>query len=94
MGGIYGGVFTAVEGAGVGAFGAMVFALARRSLTWEALYAALVESARTTAMLFMILIGALMFAEFVNITSMPNDLKKFVDRFSVSPMMVVRGDHA
>ena len=89
MGGIYGGVFTAVEGAGVGAFGAMVFALARRSLSWRALYAALVESARTTAMLFMILIGALMFAEFVNITSMPDDLKNFVNRFQVSPVMVV-----
>jgi TRAP-type C4-dicarboxylate transport system permease large subunit len=89
MGGIYGGVFTAVEGAGVGAFGAMVFALARRSLSWRALYAALVESARTTAMLFMILIGALMFAEFVNITSMPDDLKNFVNRFQVSPIMVV-----
>jgi C4-dicarboxylate transporter DctM subunit len=89
MGGIYGGVFTAVEGAGVGAFGAMVFALARRSLTWRALYAALLESARTTAMLFMILIGALMFAEFVNITSMPDDLKNFVNRFQVSPVTVV-----
>jgi len=89
MGGIYGGVFTAVEGAGVGAFGAMVFALARRSLTWRALYAALVESARTTAMLFMILIGALMFAEFVNITTMPDDLKNFVNRLQLSPIMVV-----
>ena len=89
MGGIYGGVFTAVEGAGVGAFGALVFAFARKSLTWRALYAALVESARTTAMLFMILIGALMFAEFVNITTMPDDLKNFVNRFQVSPVMVV-----
>jgi TRAP-type C4-dicarboxylate transport system permease large subunit len=89
MGGIYGGVFTAVEGAGVGAFGAMVFALARKSLSWKALYAALVESARTTAMLFMILIGALMFAEFVNITTMPDDLKNFVTRFQVSPIVVV-----
>ena len=89
MGGIYGGVFTAVEGAGVGAFGAMVFALARRSLGWRDLYAALVESARTTAMLFMILIGALMFAEFVNITTMPDDLKNFVARFQISPVMVV-----
>ena len=80
MGGIYGGVFTAVEGAGVGAFGAMVFALARGALTWKTLYAALVESARTTSMLFMILIGALMFAEFVNITTMPADLKAFVTR--------------
>jgi C4-dicarboxylate transporter DctM subunit len=89
MGGIYGGVFTAVEGAGVGAFGALVFALARRSLTWHGLYAALVESARTTSMLFLILIGALMFAEFVNITSMPADLKKFIADLGVSPIMVV-----
>jgi C4-dicarboxylate transporter DctM subunit len=89
MGGIYGGVFTAVEGAGVGAFGAMVFALARKTLSWRALYAALVESARTTSMLFMILIGALMFAEFVNITSMPEDLRNFVSRFQVSPVAVV-----
>jgi TRAP-type C4-dicarboxylate transport system permease large subunit len=89
MGGIYGGVFTAVEGAGVGAFGAMIFALARRTLTREALYAALVESARTTSMLFLILIGALMFAEFVNITSMPEDLKRFIASLGVSPMVVV-----
>jgi TRAP-type C4-dicarboxylate transport system permease large subunit len=89
MGGIYGGVFTAVEGAGVGAFGAMVFALARKTLSWRALYAALVESARTTSMLFMILIGALMFAEFVNITTMPDDLRNFVSRFQVSPVAVV-----
>ena len=89
MGGIYGGVFTAVEGAGVGAFGAMVFALARRTLSWNSLYAALVESARTTSMLFMILIGALMFAEFVNITSMPTDLKDFVTRLQISPILVV-----
>jgi C4-dicarboxylate transporter DctM subunit len=89
MGGIYGGVFTAVEGAGVGAFGAMVFAIARRSLNWSSLYAALVESARTTSMLFLILIGALMFAEFVNITSMPSDLKAFVSEMGLSPVMVV-----
>jgi tripartite ATP-independent transporter DctM subunit len=89
MGGIYGGLFTATEGAGMGAFGAMSFALWRRALTWRTLYAALLESARTTAMLFMILIGALMFAEFVNITTMPTDLKAFVTRFDVSPTLVM-----
>jgi C4-dicarboxylate transporter, DctM subunit len=89
MGGIYGGLFTATEGAGMGAFGAMAFALWRRALTWTSLYGALVESARTTAMLFMILIGALMFAEFVNITTMPADLKGFVTRFEVHPVLVV-----
>ena len=89
MGGIYGGVFTATEGAGVGATGALVFALARRALDWRTLYASLVESARTTSMLFLILIGALMFAEFVNITTMPSDLTAFVTKFQVHPVMVV-----
>ncbi len=89
MGGIYFGVFTATEGAAMGAVGAMFFALARRVLTWKSLYASLVESARTTSMLFMILIGALMFAEFVNITSMPGDLTKFVAQFQLHPIVVV-----
>jgi C4-dicarboxylate transporter, DctM subunit len=89
MGGIYGGLFTATEGAGMGAFGALLFALWRRALTWRALYDSLLESARTTAMLFMILIGALMFAEFINITTMPADLKAFVTRFDVHPLVVV-----
>jgi tripartite ATP-independent transporter DctM subunit len=89
MGGIYGGLFTATEGAGMGAMGALGFAVSRRALTWRTLYDALLESARTTAMLFVILIGALIFAEFVNITTMPKDLTTFVSRFAVHPIMVV-----
>jgi tripartite ATP-independent transporter DctM subunit len=89
MGGIYVGMFTATEGAGMGAFGAMALALWRRALSWRILYVALLESARTTAMLFMILIGALVFAEFVNITTMPADLKAFVTRFDLHPLLVV-----
>ena len=89
MGGIYVGFFTATEGAGMGATGALLFALWRRALTWRTLYDALLESARTTAMLFLILIGALMFAEFINITTMPADLKALVSRFAVHPVAVV-----
>ena len=48
----------------------------RRALSWQTLYVALLESARTTAMLFMILIGALMFADFINITTMPADMNR------------------
>ena len=89
MGGIYGGFFTATEGGGVGAFASLCFALWRRSLTWHTLLDALVEASRTTAMLFAILTGALMFAEFVNYTSMPDDLKNFVTGLNLSPLMVV-----
>ena len=89
IGGIYGGVFTATEGAGVGAAGAFLFALLRRTLTWKVLAEVLVESARTTAMLFAILIGAMIFTNFINFTTMPNDLRDFITQFSPSPMMVV-----
>jgi tripartite ATP-independent transporter DctM subunit len=89
LGGIYGGVFTPTEAAGVGAAGGFFFALARRALTWKTLFAVLIESARTTAMLFVILIGALIFANFINFTTMPGDLRAFVGQFELHPIMVV-----
>jgi C4-dicarboxylate transporter, DctM subunit len=89
IGGIYVGAFTATEGAGIGAGGAFLFALARRVLTWRMLIDVLIESARTTSMLFMILIGALLFANFVNYTTMPTDLKSFVAQFSIHPTLVI-----
>ena len=89
IGGIYAGFFTATEGAGVGAAGAFVFALARRALTWHTLRDILVESASTTGMLFMILIGALVFANYINFTTLPMDLMGFVEQFSLHPMLVV-----
>jgi tripartite ATP-independent transporter DctM subunit len=97
IGGIYFGLFTATEGAGIGAGGAFAFALARRALTWKLLLDVMVESARTTSMLFIVLIGALLFAKigallfanFVNYTTMPADLKAFVTLFNVRPVMVI-----
>ncbi|GAA6143466.1 TRAP transporter large permease [Hydrogenophaga sp. 5NK40-0174] len=89
IGGIYGGVFTATEGAGIGAAGAFVFALLRRTLTPKLVLQILIESARTTAMLFAILIGAEIFTNFVNFTTMPGDLRDFVMSFQPHPIMVV-----
>jgi C4-dicarboxylate transporter DctM subunit len=89
LGGIYGGIFTATEGAGIGASGAFFFAWARGSLSWKVLYEVLVESARTTAMLFTILIAATIFSSFVNFTTMPGDLKDWILHLGLSPLMVV-----
>jgi tripartite ATP-independent transporter DctM subunit len=89
LGGIYGGFFTATEGAGIGASGAFFFALGRRVLTWRMLREVLVESARTTAMLFTILIAAMMFSGFINFTSMPNDLKNWITHMGLPPLAVV-----
>jgi tripartite ATP-independent transporter DctM subunit len=89
IGGIYGGIFTATEGAGVGAAGAFLFALFRGSLNPSVLMEILVDSARTTAMLFTILIAAMIFTSFINFTTMPGDLRDFVLQFSPHPIMVV-----
>ncbi|NBS66458.1 MAG: TRAP transporter large permease, partial [Betaproteobacteria bacterium] len=89
MGGMYGGLFTPTEAAGVGAMGGFLFALSRGRLTPKILLEVLTESAQMTAMLFTILIGASIFANFVNFTSLPQDLQTFVSHFNVHPMMVV-----
>ncbi len=89
IGGIYVGAFTAAEGAGIGAGGAFLFALFRGTLDLKTLVDVLAESARTTSMLFMILIGALLFASFVNYTTMPSDLKSFVTMFGAHSWMVI-----
>jgi C4-dicarboxylate transporter, DctM subunit len=89
LGGIYGGFFTATEGAGIGASGAFLFALARRTLTLPILRDVLIESARTTAMLFTILIAAQIFSSFVNYTTMPGDMKDWILLQGLSPTMVV-----
>ena len=89
IGGMYGGLFTPTEAAGVGAMGGFLFALARRALTWRTFVEVLRDSASTTAMLFVILIGATVFASFINFTTMPTDLKAFVTGLGVSPVVVV-----
>jgi tripartite ATP-independent transporter DctM subunit len=89
MGGMYGGWFTPTEAAGIGAMGGFLFALLRGTLSWPVLVDILVSSARTTAMLFTILIGASVFASFANFTSMPNDLKDFVEQFQIHPLAVI-----
>jgi tripartite ATP-independent transporter DctM subunit len=89
LGGIYGGFFTATEGAGMGAMGAFLFALARRALSWKTLFEVLTESARTTAMLFTLLIAATVFANFVNFTTMPMELKEWITHLGLSPIMIV-----
>ena len=89
MGGMYGGFFTPTEAAGVGAMGGFIFAWARGRMSLPVLTETLIESARMTAMLFTILIGASIFANFVNFTTLPQDLQGFVSQFNIHPMLVV-----
>jgi tripartite ATP-independent transporter DctM subunit len=89
IGGIYAGIFTPTESAGIGAFGAFLFALARRRLTTRGFAEVLRETAITTSALFMVLIGALIFANFVNATGMPATLSAWVTANALSPFSVL-----
>jgi len=89
IGGIYAGWFTPTEAAGVGACGAFFFALARRSLTWRILFELLADAAQTTAMLFFILIGALIFSNLMNETGMPEAMGGWVTSLDTHPLIVV-----
>jgi C4-dicarboxylate transporter, DctM subunit len=89
IGGLYLGAFTATEAAGIGASGAFLFALWRRTLTWAQLFDCAVETARVSASLFAILIGALLFSAFMNFGGLPRALQGFVTGFGVEPLLVV-----
>ena len=89
MGGIYGGFFTPTEAAGIGASGAFLFALFKGRLTIKELGSILIQSVRTTAMIFSVLIGALLFANFINIADLPGILSLWVLKANLSPLMVL-----
>ena len=89
MGGIYMGVFTPTEAAGIGAIGAFLFAVLRRALNLSDLIDVLADSAYLTATLFFVLIGALLFANFVNTAGMTQQLGAFVLKLELSPYAVI-----
>ena len=88
LGGIYGGVFTPTEAAGIGAAGALALAL-YRGVSWRVIFEVTVESARTSAVLFFILIGALIFSNFVNTAGLPEGLLRLIGGEGASPGAVL-----
>lgn len=89
MGGLYTGIFTATESAGIGAMGAFLFAVARRKMTWSILLECLVETGKTTAMIFTIIFGALAFANFITLTGMTVQLVEWIQQQGFSAFGVL-----
>ncbi|MFL6933367.1 MAG: TRAP transporter large permease, partial [Xanthobacteraceae bacterium] len=83
IGGLYGGVFTATEAAGMGAGGAFVIGLLRRRLSVDGILRSLLETTRTTAAIFTILIGALLFGYFLTITQTPQKVTAFLTALGI-----------
>jgi C4-dicarboxylate transporter DctM subunit len=78
IGGMYGGLFTATEAAGMGAGGAFLIGLARRRLSRRAIMACLVDSVRTSAAIFTIILGAFLFGYFLVVTNATQSITAFM----------------
>jgi tripartite ATP-independent transporter DctM subunit len=86
IGGIYLGIFTPTEAGGMGAFGAFMFTIWRRILSVKIFFECLRETAEVSAMLFIVLVGAIIFSNFVNLAGLPSALSTFVIERGMSPM--------
>jgi C4-dicarboxylate transporter DctM subunit len=88
IGGIYAGWFSANEGAGIGAFGCFVIGLILRRLTWKGFKEALLDTTKTTAMILIIVAGALMFGYFLTITGTSTYIAETMSSLAVSRYVV------
>lgn len=89
IGGMLLGWFTPTEAAGVGAFGALVIAVLGRSLTLTKFRTAVVETLRTSAMVVLLIAGAVVFGRFMALTRMPFDLAEWVAGLPVAPVLIL-----
>jgi tripartite ATP-independent transporter DctM subunit len=89
FGGIYGGLFTPTEGAGVGAAATFVAALLRGEMTWQKFKHCFYATAEGSAMIFMIFIGADLMNSALALTQVPNQLAAVVGSWGLSPLAVV-----
>ncbi len=89
VGGIYLGWFTPTEGAAVGALGTGLIALVNGGLTGSTLMESFMVTAKSTAMIFFIVLGAGFYNGFLALTRVPQELSEFVVAQGFSPMTVL-----
>jgi tripartite ATP-independent transporter DctM subunit len=89
IGGIYAGVFSPTEAAAIGAFGAIMLGLLGRRLTWKQLTKAVEGTVITSALLFVIIIGATLFAYFIVQTQLPLLLASFAESMHLNGLAVM-----
>ena len=89
LGGIYLGVFTPVEAAAVGAFFTFMLMVVRGRANLEAIKFCVLETIKTFAMVYLILIGAFIFNPFLAVTQLPADLAQMVGGLNLAPTTVL-----
>ena len=89
LGSIYAGLATATESAALGVLGALIFAAIRRRLSVRAMHEAAVSTARTTAMIGLILFGAYLLNFILTSIHLPQALAQFVGALPFPPWVIM-----
>jgi len=89
MGGLYLGWFSPIEAAGIGATGAFIFAIARRKLSWPSFKNSLFDTGKTTAMIFIIILGAMIFGYFLAVSRLPYELAATISALPVNRYVIL-----
>ncbi|MGY6703466.1 TRAP transporter large permease subunit [Roseinatronobacter sp.] len=89
IGGLYAGVFTATESAAVGAIGAFAMALWRGKLNRREILSVMGETTAITAMIYMLIFGAMVFSFFVGASQLPETLTRMVGALDVTPLLII-----
>jgi len=89
IGGIYAGIFTPTEAAGIGAFGALLLGLLKRKLSAPKILSALSDACKNTSMLLLMVIGADVFSYFLTMSQIPFMLSDFVVGLPVPPGVTI-----
>jgi C4-dicarboxylate transporter, DctM subunit len=89
VGGIYGGIFTPTEGAAVGAIAMLVIGVAGRTLGWQDIVESIKQTAETSGMIFIILLGAEVFGAFLALSKLPTTAAEMIGNSGMSPYLVL-----
>ncbi len=89
MGGIFLGVFTPTEASAAGAFGALLFLIFRRKLQLHTFLTDLLDTTKTTSMIFLILVGGHIFGYFLAISTIPAELAGWISGLDVNRYLIL-----
>ncbi|HUL23658.1 MAG TPA: TRAP transporter large permease [Thermodesulfobacteriota bacterium] len=89
MGGIYSGIFNATEAAGVGVLAAFLIALIRGRLTRQGIKRCVQNTLRTTGMIFMMVVGAMLFNYLLTLSGLTTALADFCMKLPIPPVGII-----
>lgn len=89
LGGMFSGLFTVNESAAAGAFISLVIMAVRRRMTWKSFMSVMKDSIKSTAMVYLILVGADVFGKFLALTQLPMNLAGYIEALNVSRYVII-----